>query len=135
MDYSDKVIYTLVKESAKGRRFDIFLIIYLTIKRPSCFSIRRSTKDIDKLNKGTGKEFDKDYVLMMIKDHKDDINAFKKAESKIADSDYKNFITYTLPILQKHLDAIESDNREINRVTDSLGLLRAPYFYAGDKNI
>jgi putative membrane protein len=29
-------------------------------------------KDINKLNKETGKKFDKDYVSMMVKDHKDD---------------------------------------------------------------
>ncbi len=64
-------------------------------------------KDIDKLSKETGKEFDKNYVKMMIKDHKDDIDAFKKARDKISDSDYKNFIQNTVPTLQKHLNAIQ----------------------------
>ncbi|HUZ59305.1 MAG TPA: DUF4142 domain-containing protein [Hanamia sp.] len=70
-------------------------------------------KDIDKLNNESGKEFDKDYVSMMIKDHKDDIDAFKKAEDKISDSDYKNFISNSLPTLQKHLDAIEAINKKM----------------------
>lgn len=70
-------------------------------------------KDIDKLNKETGKEFDKDYVSMMVKDHKDDIDAFKKAEDKISDSDYKTFISNVLPTLQKHLDAIEAIHKKM----------------------
>src|SRR6185437_15140493 len=65
-------------------------------------------KDIDKLSKETGKDFDKDYVSMMIDDHKKDIAAFKKAGDKIQDADYKDFIMKALPTLQKHLDAIEA---------------------------
>ncbi len=70
-------------------------------------------KDIDKLSKETGKAFDKDYVSMMIKDHKEDINAFKKNLDKISDSDYKTFITNALPTLQKHLDAIEAIHKKM----------------------
>ena len=70
-------------------------------------------KDIDKLSKKTGKEFDKDYVKMMIKDHKDDIDAFKKAGDKISDSDYKSFIQNTVPTLQKHLNAIQEINKHM----------------------
>ena len=70
-------------------------------------------KDIDKLSKETGKEFDKDYVPMMIKDHKEDIKAFKNAEDKISDTDYKNFISNALPTLQKHLDAIKSIKKKM----------------------
>lgn len=49
----------------------------------------------------------------MIKDHKDEIDAFKKAGDKISESDYKNFIANPLPTLQKHLDAIEAINKKM----------------------
>jgi putative membrane protein len=65
-------------------------------------------KDIDKLSKKTGADFDKAYVNMMVDDHKKDIAAFKKAEENVSDNDIKNFITNTLPTLQKHLDAIQA---------------------------
>ena len=65
-------------------------------------------KDIDKLSKKSGDDFDKAYVNMMVDDHKKDIEEFKKALGKVSDNDIKNFITNTLPILQKHLNAIES---------------------------
>jgi putative membrane protein len=65
-------------------------------------------KEVDELSKKSGKDFDKAYVDMMIEDHKTDIKEFKDAEEKVADNDVKNFITATLPTLQKHLDAIEA---------------------------
>lgn len=70
-------------------------------------------KEIDKLSKKTGKDFDKDYVKMMVSDHKKDIEAFKKAGDKISDADYKNFIQNTLPTLQKHLDAIQKIDKDM----------------------
>jgi putative membrane protein len=65
-------------------------------------------KNIDKLSKKTGNDFDKDYVSMMIEDHKKDIAEFKKSGDKITDPDFKDFVIKTLPILQKHLDSIQA---------------------------
>ena len=65
-------------------------------------------KDVDKLSKKSGADFDKAYVDMMVEDHKKDIDAFKKATGNVSDNDIKNFATNTLPTLQKHLDAIQS---------------------------
>ncbi len=64
--------------------------------------------DTSKLSKEKGSEFDKDYISMMVKDHEDDIDAFKKAADKIDDQDYKDLINKALPTLQKHLDAAKS---------------------------
>jgi putative membrane protein len=63
---------------------------------------------IDKLQKQQGKDFDKDYVSMMIDDHKHDINEFQKAVDNAKDSDIKAFAVKTLPVLQKHLDKIQA---------------------------
>jgi putative membrane protein len=64
--------------------------------------------DIDKLKKETGSDFDKDYVSMMVDDHQKDIDAFKDAADKTTDPNIKSFITNTIPILQKHLNAIQA---------------------------
>lgn len=64
--------------------------------------------DTSKLSKKRGSEFDKDYISMMVKDHEDDIDAFKKAGDNIKDQDYKDLITKALPVLQKHLDAAKA---------------------------
>lgn len=65
-------------------------------------------KEIDKLSKKTGADFDKAYVNMMVEDHKKDIAEFKKNGDKLNDADFKTLIMNTLPTLQKHLDAIEA---------------------------
>lgn len=62
-------------------------------------------KDIDDLNKKTGRDFDKAYMNMMLSDHKKDVKAFQKAASDLKDMDVRNFAAETLPTLQKHLDS------------------------------
>ena len=68
---------------------------------------------IDKLTKETGADFDKDYVKMMVDDHKEDIDHFKDALDKAKDPDIKAFISNTLPVLQKHLDAIQAIDKKM----------------------
>lgn len=63
-------------------------------------------KMIDGLSKKTGDAFDKQYINMMIEDHKKDIMEFTTASTKVQDPDLKNFAIKTLPVLKTHLDAI-----------------------------
>jgi putative membrane protein len=65
-------------------------------------------KTIDDLSKKSGAAFDKAYVDDMVKDHKKDIKAFQDAAKNCADPDLKAFASKTLPVLQKHLDAINT---------------------------
>jgi putative membrane protein len=65
----------------------------------------KQQKDIDDLNKKTGKDFDKAYMNMMLDDHKKDIKKFEKAGKDLKDDDIKGFAMQALPTLQKHLDS------------------------------
>ncbi|HEY6975574.1 MAG TPA: DUF4142 domain-containing protein [Chitinophagaceae bacterium] len=65
----------------------------------------KQQKEIDDLNKKTGKDFDKAYMSMMLDDHKKDIKEFEKAGNDSKDADVKDFAMKTLPTLQKHLDS------------------------------
>lgn len=72
-------------------------------------------KDVNDLTKLSGKEFDKKYVSMMVDDHKEDIDLFKKtAEDDKTDAEVKAFATKTLPTLQQHLDRITAIDKRIN---------------------
>ena len=62
-------------------------------------------KDVAKLSKKTGNDFDKAYMNMMLDDHKIDIKDFQKAGANCKDPDLKSFALNTLPTLQKHLDS------------------------------
>ncbi len=63
---------------------------------------RGDQKNLDKLSKASGADFDKQYMSIMIKDHKHDIDAFKKEADKGKDPDVKAFAAKTLPTLQDH---------------------------------
>jgi putative membrane protein len=65
-------------------------------------------KHIDDLAKKTGKDFDKDYVDLMVSDHKEDIDLFEGAIKNSKDSSFKAFAVKTLPTLHKHLGAVEA---------------------------
>jgi len=68
-------------------------------------SLRR---DIDKLGKKNGDEFDRDFVREVgIKAHEKDIKKFQKAGKDVKDADLKAFIDKTLPVLREHLAAAE----------------------------
>lgn len=57
-----------------------------------------------KLNRLTGKDFDREFASYMVKDHEDDIADFQ-AEANSSDPGFvKAFASKTLPTLQKHLD-------------------------------
>jgi putative membrane protein len=67
-------------------------------------------KMIDDLSKKTGDEFDKAYISSMIADHKEDVQKFGDATNRLQDPDLKKYAIKTLPVLQKHLDAITAIN-------------------------
>jgi len=62
----------------------------------------------DEMAKKTGKEFDKEYVDMMVKDHKKDIDAFKEEANEGKDADMKAFAAKTLPTLEMHMQRIQA---------------------------
>lgn len=65
----------------------------------------------DELSSKSGKDFDKAYVKDMIEDHKEDIKSFEEAAKNVNDTELKTFAINTLPVLLKHLEAIEKIGR------------------------
>lgn len=67
------------------------------------------TKDmIDKLNKKEKSDFDRSYMNMMVKDHKNDVAEFTRMARDSKDPALRDFVKETLPILQKHLDSAKA---------------------------
>jgi putative membrane protein len=62
-------------------------------------------KDINKLSKKDGIDFDRAYINMMVADHRKDVNKFEKAAKECKDPDLKSFIEQALPVMRKHLDS------------------------------
>jgi putative membrane protein len=66
-----------------------------------------SAKNQDAYNKlaaKTGKEFDTDYTDFMVKDHKEDIDEFKKEADKGKDADLQSWASGKVPVLEHHLE-------------------------------
>ena len=77
------------------------------ITLPSTISEEKQ-KDYDKLAEKSGPEFDKAYSEFMVKDHKDDVDKFKKAAEKCEDADIKSWAAEKVPVLENHLSMAES---------------------------
>lgn len=71
-------------------------------------------KHVDDLSKLTGAEFDKEYVKLMVDDHKEDISKFEDAAKNCKDADLKSFATKTIPTLQKHYEEIQAIDKAID---------------------
>jgi putative membrane protein len=65
----------------------------------------RST--MDKLQKASGADFDREYTDAMVKDHRTDVKEFQDAAQNANDPEIKSFAQKTLPTLQEHLRLAE----------------------------
>lgn len=66
--------------------------------------------EMQKLSALSGEKFDKEYVKMMVKDHKKDVGEFQKEANGGMDADIKAFAASTLPTLREHLQMIQRIN-------------------------
>lgn len=64
-------------------------------------------KVYDDLKAKKGSDFDKKYTDLMVSDHKEDIEDFKKEASEGKDESLKSFANKTLPTLEHHLKESE----------------------------
>jgi len=69
---------------------------------------RGERREIDKLAKKSGADFDREYMKHMVSDHKNDVSEFKSEAKSAKDADIKNFASSTLPTLEQHLDLAKS---------------------------
>ena len=69
---------------------------------------RGKRRDIEKLGKLSGAEFDREFVREVgIKDHEKDIKDFEKASKDVKDPELKAWVDKTLPTLKQHLAAAQ----------------------------
>ena len=70
---------------------------------------------MDRLQKATGADFDKEYASAMLKDHRTDVKEFEKAAQSADDPDIKAFAQKILPTLQEHLKMAEQNASELKK--------------------
>jgi putative membrane protein len=64
-------------------------------------------KEMNRLQKLSGAEFDKAYLNHMLRDNKKDVKKFLNESDDAKDPDIRTFATTTLPVLQDHLKMAE----------------------------
>lgn len=74
--------------------------------------------EMQRLSALAADRFDREYIKMMVKDHKKNVGEFQKESARGADPELKAFATSTLPTLQEHL-------RMIQRINDKAALRRS----------
>jgi putative membrane protein len=67
----------------------------------------KDQRELDKLSKLQGADFDREYVKVQLAAHKDAVSLFKKEASAGRDSDLKQFASSTLPTLREHLQMVQ----------------------------
>ncbi len=83
--------------------------------------------EAQRLSALSGDRFDREYVKMMVKDHKKDVGEFQKEAARGADPDFKSFAATTLPTLQGHL-------RMIQRISDKMALRKSGHLRNTNSN-
>ena len=69
----------------------------------------------DLKEKKKGKDFDQAYADLMVKDHKDTIDEFKKESEKGNDVQLTGWAKNTLPILEHHLEMAEEVQKAVDK--------------------
>jgi putative membrane protein len=72
-------------------------------------------REMDKLDKVAGADFDRAYMSHMVADHKKDIAECEKEASSGQDADIKAFAAKTLPTLREHLKLAVSAEQAVRK--------------------
>jgi len=70
--------------------------------------MEKQHKELDDLRKESAKNFDKAYMKMMDKDHKETIDKFQMASEKCDNTDIRAFASKTIPALKMHKDSVDA---------------------------
>lgn len=60
---------------------------------------------VSRLEKLSGKAFDREYIKEMVSDHARDVSEFERAAAQVTNSELKQFVSEALPVLREHLQA------------------------------
>jgi putative membrane protein len=77
----------------------------------------KSKRELDKLSRLSGAEFDRAYMKLMVSDHQKDVAEFQSEQMRTNDPDVKDFVGKTLPTLQDHLRMAVDDQNKVTGKT------------------
>jgi putative membrane protein len=99
--------WLMVKDHGKANTKLIAIAQVKKLTLPTKIDTTEQNK-FTQLAKKFGNDFDKAYIAMMMENDKNDLKEFTVASTKIQDPDLKSYAKKTLPVIQKHLDAVNA---------------------------
>jgi putative membrane protein len=79
----------------------------------------KNQEDYNDLAEKSGAEFDKAYCEFMVKDHKEDLEKFRKAAEDAEDPDLKSWAAGKVPVLEHHLSMAEGMEQSVKSTSDA----------------
>lgn len=110
-----KLGQTMVDEHSKANEELKALAATKNISLPGVLS-EKNQKTYEDLAKKSGLEFDKEYSSFMVKDHKEDIDDFKKEAEKGNDSEIKSWAAGKVSTLEHHLMMAENAHNAVKEL-------------------
>ncbi|MDB5258710.1 MAG: outer membrane protein-like protein [Chitinophagaceae bacterium] len=104
----------IIEDHSKANEEMKAIALSKSISLPDALS-EKNLKEVDKLSKKTGADFDKDYIDFMVSDHKEDIKDFEKEAEKGNDPEIKAFASEKLPTLKHHLQMAEDTKAALKK--------------------
>jgi putative membrane protein len=71
-------------------------------------------ESLDKLNGLSGAALDRQFAMMMVEDHQKDVTEFRDKANSAQDKDVKDYVTKTLPVLERHLQKAQELQGKMN---------------------
>ena len=90
------------------------------VKLPTELS-KKNQKAYDRLSELSGEAFDRAYARDMVRDHQNDVTAFKQEATRGQNQAIKNFALQTLPTLEDHLKMAREIEQELGKATGKSG--------------
>jgi len=66
--------------------------------------VAATQQDINRMERLTGPEFDREFVNMMVSEHQNTVEMFRDQQSTAQNGDLRNYVDSVLPVLEMHLD-------------------------------
>jgi len=92
----------MIEEHNKGNQALILIVSEQRIAVPDK-PLKEQEKDLQRLHSNEVKDFDKEYMECIVKDHKAAVELFERASKELKNEKLKEFATKAVPALKEHL--------------------------------
>jgi putative membrane protein len=97
-----KFAIKMIEEHNKGNQALILIVSKQRIAVPDK-PLKEQQKDLDRLHSNEVKDFDKEYMECIVRDHEKAIEMFERAAKELKNEELKEFASKAVPALKEHL--------------------------------